>query len=92
MKHYRVNKLAKPDGRTVKTKDILASNDKEALRAAQEDGDCPTCEVLQSGLKVGSITTAEEAVQAWLRQQYDCVAEALNSTRKPPRLVAAICR
>jgi hypothetical protein len=55
MKHYRVNKLAKPKGAIVKKKDILASNDAQALEAAREDEDCPICEVLHAGHKIGSI-------------------------------------
>ena len=55
MKHYRVNKLAKPGGVIVKTKDILASDDREAVKRAAADDDCPVCDVLQSGKKVGSI-------------------------------------
>jgi hypothetical protein len=54
MKHYRVNKLAKPEGIVVKRKDILAKNDKQAIQAAA-DGDCPICEVWSDGKKVGSI-------------------------------------
>jgi hypothetical protein len=56
MKHYRVNKLARPAGLVVKTKDILARDDKDALRTAREDEDCPVCDVLRDGEKVGSIT------------------------------------
>ncbi len=55
MKHYRVNKLAKRDGVVVKTKDVLANNDREAMQVAGDDGDCPICDVLQAGKKVGSI-------------------------------------
>lgn len=55
MKHYRVNKLVKPAGLVVKTKDIIANNDKEAVKAAREDEDCPVCEIWQAGKKVGSI-------------------------------------
>lgn len=54
MKHYRVNKLAKPDGVIVRRKDILAKNDKEAMQAAAE-GDCPICDVYHEGKRVGSI-------------------------------------
>ena len=55
MKHYRVNKLAKRDGVVVKTQDVLANNDREAMQVAREDEDCPVCEVLHAGQKVGSI-------------------------------------
>ena len=54
MKHYRINKLARRGGEIVKTKDILASSDREAIRAAREDPECPVCDVLHAGSKVGS--------------------------------------
>ena len=56
MKHYRVNKLAKPQGAVVKTKDILADSDKQAVAATRADPDCPVCDVWHAGKKVGSIT------------------------------------
>jgi hypothetical protein len=40
-------------------------------------------------LKVGAITTAEEAVQSWLRHP-DCDADAFKAPSKPRRLDAAI--
>jgi hypothetical protein len=40
-------------------------------------------------LKVGAITTAEEAVQTWLRHP-DCAADAFKGPSKPRRLDAAI--
>ena len=55
MKHYRVNKLASPGGRVVKKKDILASSDAEAVRHAADSDDCPICDVLRDGGKVGSV-------------------------------------
>jgi hypothetical protein len=55
MKHYRVNKLAERNGPVVKSRDILARDDKDAVRTAREDEDCPVCEVLHAGKKVGSI-------------------------------------
>ena len=55
MKHYRVNKLAKPGGVIVKKKDILASSDSEAVQHAADSPDCPVCEVLRDGQKVGSV-------------------------------------
>ena len=55
MKLYRVNKLAKPDGVVVKKKDILATSDQEAVQRAAESADCPVCEVLLDGKKVGSV-------------------------------------
>ncbi|MDB5671063.1 MAG: hypothetical protein JWO25_2022 [Alphaproteobacteria bacterium] len=56
MKHYRVNKVAKPDGAVLKKKDILASSDKDAVERAANDTDCPVCEVYRDGAKIGSIT------------------------------------
>ena len=56
MKHYRVNKLTRPGGLVVKRKDILAADDRQALERAGTDEDCPVCEVLQAGRKIGSIT------------------------------------
>ena len=55
MKHYRVNKLASPGGTVIKRKDILASSDKEAIEQAADNADCPICDVLRDGEKVGSI-------------------------------------
>lgn len=55
MKHYRINKLTKPDGVIVKQKDVLAANDREAVATAATSGDCPVCEVLRDGQKVGSV-------------------------------------
>lgn len=55
MKLYRVNKLTGPHGAVVKKKDILARNDRDAVQNARADEDCPVCEVLHEGKKVGSI-------------------------------------
>ena len=55
MKHYRVNKLARAGGVIVKKKDILAASDKDAMAAVKADPDCPVCDVLQAGKKVGTI-------------------------------------
>jgi hypothetical protein len=55
MKHYRVNKLAKPGGDVVKKKDMLAASDQEAIRTAADSEDCPVCDVFRDGKKVGSI-------------------------------------
>lgn len=55
MKHYRVNKLASPGGVVVKRKDILATSDKEAVEQAEESDDCPICDVLRDGEKVGTV-------------------------------------
>ena len=55
MKHYRVNKLAKPGGAVIKKKDILAESDAQAVRHAADSDDCPICDVLRDGKTVGSI-------------------------------------
>jgi hypothetical protein len=55
MKHYRINKLAKIDGVVIKKKDILATSDTEAVRHAAEDVDCPVCDILRDGKRVGAI-------------------------------------
>lgn len=55
MRLYRVNKLAKPGGAVIKKKDILAASDKHAVDRAAETSDCPICEVLRDGQKIGSI-------------------------------------
>ena len=55
MRHYRINKLAKPGGVVVKKKDILAASDRDAVQHAANSDDCPVCDVLRDGDKVGSI-------------------------------------
>jgi hypothetical protein len=55
MKLYRVNKLAKAGGVVIKKKHILASSDKHAVEQAAASPDCPVCDVLRDGEKVGSI-------------------------------------
>jgi len=55
VKHYRVNKLAKPNGPIVKTKDILAMSDRQAVETVRDDPDCPVCDVWHAGKKVGAI-------------------------------------
>jgi hypothetical protein len=59
MKHYRINKVAQPGGRALKTKDILASTDAQAVARAEDDDDCPTCEVFHAGRQVGSVLEDE---------------------------------
>jgi len=56
MKHYRVNKLTGPGGAVIKKKDVLAPNDRQAVKDAADSDDCPVCEVYRDGQKVGSIT------------------------------------
>ena len=55
MKHYRINKLAKPGGIVVKKKDMLAPSDRQAIQEAADSDDCPICDVFRDGQKVGSI-------------------------------------
>ena len=55
MKHYRVYKLDRPQGRIVKGKDVVAPDDHVALREAEADPDCPICEVWQGTKVIGSI-------------------------------------
>ena len=55
MKLYRINKLAKPGGDVVKRKNVLASNDRQAVKDAADSDDCPVCDVFRDGQKVGSI-------------------------------------
>ena len=55
MKLYRINKLSKPNGAVVKKKDMLAASDAQAVQEAAESDDCPVCEVLRDGQRVGSI-------------------------------------
>ena len=55
MKHYRINKVVKPGGRPLKTKDILAADDEQAVARAEGDDDCPVCEVYHAGNKVGAV-------------------------------------
>ena len=55
MKRYRINKVAKPGRRTLKAKDILAADDEQAVARAENDDDCPVCEVYHAGQKVGAV-------------------------------------
>ena len=55
MKLYRINKLSRADGPVVKKKDVLASSDAQAVKDAAESDDCPVCEVLRDGQRIGSV-------------------------------------
>jgi hypothetical protein len=55
MKVYRVNKLAKPGGVVLKKKHILAASDNQAVQQAADSADCPICDVLRDGERVGQI-------------------------------------
>lgn len=56
MKLYRINKVAKPGGTVLKKKDVLAASDREAVKRAEDSDDCPVCEVLRDGHRIGSVT------------------------------------
>ena len=55
MKLYRVDKLAKRGGVVVKKKHILANSDKHAVKQAEDSDDCPICDVLRDGERVGQV-------------------------------------
>jgi hypothetical protein len=55
VKLYRVNKLAKAGGVVVKKKHILAPTDAQAVKQAEDSPDCPVCDVLRDGEKVGQV-------------------------------------
>ena len=55
MKLYRVNKLSKLGGAIIKKKHILAASDRQAVEQAEESPDCPICDVLRDGEKVGQV-------------------------------------
>ena len=54
MKLYRVNKVSADNGKILKATDILANDDRQAMRTVSESHDCP-CEVWSEGIKVGSV-------------------------------------
>lgn len=55
MKLYRINKLTKPGGAVLKKKHVLADSDGKALEEARATDDCPVCDVLRDGKKVGEV-------------------------------------
>jgi len=55
MRLYRINKLARPGGEIIKRKDVLASSDREAVQHAADSADCPVCDVLRDGHRVGAV-------------------------------------
>jgi hypothetical protein len=55
MKLYRVDKLAKRGGVVIKKKHILAPTDRQAVQQAENSDDCPICDVLRDGERVGQI-------------------------------------
>ena len=61
MKLYRINKVTEPGGAVLKKKDVLAASDQDALRTAEENPDCPVCDVLRDGQPIGSIVGQPES-------------------------------
>jgi hypothetical protein len=55
MKLYLVNKLTRPGGVVLKKKHMLAASDAQAVKQAEENPDCPVCDVLRDGQKVGQV-------------------------------------
>ena len=55
MKLYRINKVTRPGGPILKKKDVLAASDKEAVQRAADSPDCPICDVLRDGERVGQV-------------------------------------
>ena len=55
MQLYRINKVFKRGGTVIKTKDVLAASDREALQTAKDSVDCPVCEVSKNGEPVGVV-------------------------------------
>jgi hypothetical protein len=59
VKHYRINKVTEPGGAVLRKKDVLAASDQDALKRAEDSPDCPVCDVLRDGQRIGSITEKE---------------------------------
>lgn len=55
MKHYRIEKVTAPGGAVLKTKDILARDDTEAVERAVDSPDCPVCDVRKDGEVIGRV-------------------------------------
>lgn len=55
MKLYRIDKLAKRGGMVLKKKHILAPTDAQAVRQAEDSDDCPVCDVVRDGERVGQV-------------------------------------
>ncbi|MFA9201759.1 MAG: hypothetical protein ACEQR8_11375 [Cypionkella sp.] len=55
VRHYRINKVTAPGGRTLKKRDVLAQSDAEAVQTAAESDECPVCEVLRDGRTIGIV-------------------------------------
>ena len=59
VRHYRINKVTEPGGTVLKKKDVLAASDREAIKRAEDSPDCPVCDVLRDGQRIGSIVDQE---------------------------------
>ncbi len=55
MKLYLINKLTKVGGLVVKKRHVLAASNRDAMEQAAQSPDCPVCDVLKDGDRVGSI-------------------------------------
>jgi hypothetical protein len=55
VKHYRIEKVARPGGPVIKKHDILASSNREAIDRAEDSDDCPICDVRRAGQVVGTV-------------------------------------
>ena len=55
MKLYRIDKLTRLGGMILKRKHVLAASDRDAVQMAADSPDCPVCDVLKDGQRVGSI-------------------------------------
>ncbi len=55
MKHYRIEKVARPGGAVLKKQDILANSDHEAMHRAEHSADCPICDVRKDGEVIGTV-------------------------------------
>jgi hypothetical protein len=55
MKLYRIDKLARLGGMVIKKKHILAQSDRQAVAEAEASEDCPICDVIRDGEKVGQV-------------------------------------
>lgn len=56
MRLYRVNKVSGENGEILKKTDMLANDDRQAMKTATDSDDCPVCEVWRDGTKVGSVS------------------------------------
>ena len=55
MRLYRINKVEEPGGPPIKKRDVLARNDAEAVKRAEDSEDCPVCDVLRDGQVIGTV-------------------------------------